>query len=101
MSLYTVIDHFLVKFDKTMNFSIFFLQNEAINFEKNPLVIQIFYSQQTPNVFLISTNEKKYWVILIIKFFMTDFRLILIIFFMLNEKIYIFQKFINQMIFPS
>ena len=72
---------------QNMDFFNVFLQKQWIEIVENPLTIQIFYSQRTPNVFIISTNEKKnYCNISIIKAFMTDFRLFLSIFLMINEK---------------
>ena len=44
---------------QNIEFFYVFLQKLSINLEKIPLTIQIFCSQRTPNVFVISTNEKK------------------------------------------
>ena len=98
--MYTVLGSFIVKFDKILIFSMFFLQKQSINFEKNPLTIQIFYSQRTPNVFDISTNEKKdYCNILIIKVFMTDFRLFFEHFSHVKREKIFFSKFQKSNIF--
>ena len=79
---------------QNMDFFNVFLQKQWIEIVENPLTIQIFHSQRTPNVFVLSSNEKKnYCVILINKVFMTDFRPFLSIFLTLNEKISLFSKF--------
>ena len=44
---------------QNMDFFNVFLQKQWIEIVENPLTIQIFYSQRTPNVFVLSSNEKK------------------------------------------
>ena len=76
---------------QNMDFFNVFLQKQWIEIVENPLTIQIFHSQWTPNVFVLSLNEKRYdCVILINKVFMIDFRPFLSIFLTLNEKISLF-----------